>query len=423
MGRSRRVSRCCLFLLATMLVLGAASTASAQLPPPRYTLRPGLNLTGNIALPGAVLSARNNGSGNGLYGISTALGASGVRGVGLNDSTGVSARSDGGFGVLAETLTGTAMEATASASGYGLWAQCGALGPGPLVPQGTAVTGMGYIGVFGQSATGAGLYAYSDSGTAAVFESSHGNALEAWSTGPNIAYFSRLTGADPAVIIQNNGPGTSLLVTDSSYAHPAFKVEPSGDVWASGSVSLPSGIVDAQGVQTSGGMSAQSLTVRDDVNASGVRAGSVWATGDMYARAFIPTGADFAEPFALARGKSHPGTVLALCPDVPNAVVAASTPYATTVVGVHSTQPGFMGGGSGASKKGAIPVALLGVVPCQVSAENGAIAPADLLVTSRTPGYAMKGTDRSRMLGAVLGKALEPLTKGKGTINVLLCAR
>ncbi|MGE5324608.1 MAG: hypothetical protein ACM3SW_17205 [Actinomycetota bacterium] len=44
----------------------------------------------------------------------------------------------------------------------------------------------------------------------------------------------------------------------------------------------------------------------------------------------------------------------------------------------------------------------------------------DLLVTSATPGYAMKGTDRGRMMGAVLGKALEPLPSGKDVIQVLV---
>jgi hypothetical protein len=67
-----------------------------------------------------------------------------------------------------------------------------------------------------------------------------------------------------------------------------------------------------------------------------------------------------------------------------------------------------------------IPLAILGIVPCKVSAENGPVRAGDLLVTSSTPGYAMKGTDRQRMLGAVVGKALEPLTDGKGMIQVLV---
>ncbi len=35
-------------------------------------------------------------------------------------------------------------------------------------------------------------------------------------------------------------------------------------------------------------------------------------------------------------------------------------------------------------------------------------------------GYAMKGTDRSRMLGAVVGKAMANLESGKGVIEVLV---
>ena len=62
----------------------------------------------------------------------------------------------------------------------------------------------------------------------------------------------------------------------------------------------------------------------------------------------------------------------------------------------------------------------VGIVPCKVTAENGAIEEGDLLVASSRPGYAMKGTDRRRMLGAVVGKALEPLPERTGVIQVLV---
>jgi hypothetical protein len=55
-----------------------------------------------------------------------------------------------------------------------------------------------------------------------------------------------------------------------------------------------------------------------------------------------------------------------------------------------------------------------------VSAENGAIEPGDILVTSDTPGYAMKGTDRSLWTGAIVGKAMDSLESGKGVIEVLV---
>jgi hypothetical protein len=70
--------------------------------------------------------------------------------------------------------------------------------------------------------------------------------------------------------------------------------------------------------------------------------------------------------------------------------------------------------------KDEVPLAIVGIVPCKVTAQDGPIEVGDLLVSSSRPGYAMKGTDRSRMLGAVVGKALEPLGKGIGVIQVLV---
>jgi len=70
--------------------------------------------------------------------------------------------------------------------------------------------------------------------------------------------------------------------------------------------------------------------------------------------------------------------------------------------------------------KDEVPLAVMGIVPCKVSAENGPIQVGDLLVTSSTPGHAMKGTDRARFVGAVVGKALEPLQQGTALIQVLV---
>jgi hypothetical protein len=67
---------------------------------------------------------------------------------------------------------------------------------------------------------------------------------------------------------------------------------------------------------------------------------------------------------------------------------------------------------------GMVPVALLGIVPTKVSAENGPIQRGDLLVTSTTPGHAMRADDPPP--GTVLGKALEALESGTGVILVLV---
>ena len=61
------------------------------------------------------------------------------------------------------------------------------------------------------------------------------------------------------------------------------------------------------------------------------------------------------------------------------------------------------------------------IVPCRVTAENGAIGVGDLLVSSSQPGRAMKEYQaRGRMFGAVVGKALDPLATGTSIMQVLV---
>jgi len=135
-------------------------------------------------------------------------------------------------------------------------------------------------------------------------------------------------------------------------------------------------------------------------------------------------GADFAESVAAAREFSphEPGDLLIVDTAGKRQLKLSQEPYSTLVAGIYSTKPGVLATPHKMAETAAneIPLAIVGIVPCKVSAENGAIQPGDLLVTSSTPGHAMKGTDRSRMLGAVVGKALEPLSEGKGVIQVLV---
>jgi hypothetical protein len=57
---------------------------------------------------------------------------------------------------------------------------------------------------------------------------------------------------------------------------------------------------------------------------------------------------------------------------------------------------------------------------CKVDADTGPIAVGDLLMTSATKGYAQKALDPAKATGAILGKALGSLGKGKGKIPVLV---
>jgi hypothetical protein len=135
-------------------------------------------------------------------------------------------------------------------------------------------------------------------------------------------------------------------------------------------------------------------------------------------------GADFAESVAVAKEftKHEPGDLLIVDTTGKRQLKLSSEPYSTLVAGIYSTKPGVLATPHKMVETVAneIPLAIVGIVPCKVSAENGAIQPGDLLVASSTPGHAMKGTDRSRMLGAVVGKALEPLNEGRGVIQVLV---
>jgi M6 family metalloprotease-like protein len=65
-------------------------------------------------------------------------------------------------------------------------------------------------------------------------------------------------------------------------------------------------------------------------------------------------------------------------------------------------------------------LALMGVVPVKVTTENGPIQPGDLLISSSTPGYAMRCDEPKECEGAIIGKALEPLKEGTGVIKMLV---
>jgi hypothetical protein len=231
-------------------------------------------------------------------------------------------------------------------------------------PNGSGVIGQGgQNGVIGATSTTTGF-------VTGVFGISHG------STGPGVAVFGEAW----------SGQGIAGL----------FINRPGGDI-LNGRVSQPD------------------ITVfRVDGN------GTVFANGG-----FRPHGADFAESLAV-KGSSEqysPGDVLVIDPSGLRRMTEAQTPYSTLVAGIYSTQPGVVASQhrvDEALPNNEVPLAVVGIVPCKVTAENGPIAAGDLLVTSSTPGHAMRGTDRGKMLGAVVGKALEPLKEAAGVIQVLV---
>jgi hypothetical protein len=146
--------------------------------------------------------------------------------------------------------------------------------------------------------------------------------------------------------------------------------------------------------------------------------------------AFV-AGSDFAEALPAKGGRTgyEPGDVLVLSRDREGAVEKTTRAHDARVAGVYSTRPAVLG----ADKDGAtrvdpddVPVAIVGIVPTKVSAENGAIRPGDLLTTATVAGHAMKATPvlvsgvALYATGTILGKALGSLETGTGFIRVLV---
>jgi hypothetical protein len=117
------------------------------------------------------------------------------------------------------------------------------------------------------------------------------------------------------------------------------------------------------------------------------------------------------------------GTVVVLDSSRSNHVIAATKSYDSRIAGVISLQPGLT---LGEEAEGRVLVATTGRVRVKVDATKAPIQIGDLLVTSNREGLAMKslpvdvGGVRMHRPGTLIGKALEPLTKGTGEILVLL---
>ena len=149
------------------------------------------------------------------------------------------------------------------------------------------------------------------------------------------------------------------------------------------------------------------------------------AYGNVFANSYNVGGADFAESMAVSgeRNQYEPGDLLVIDASGNRQAKLSDRAYSPLVAGIYSTKPGVLASqykmdDPNLAKE--VPLAIVGIVPCKVSAENGPIEVGDLLVASSTPSHAMRGTDRSRMLGAVVGKALERLREDKGVIQVLV---
>jgi hypothetical protein len=359
----------------------------------------------------------------------------------------------------------------------------GVYGSAPVSPNGRGVYGISRYGVYGEtwnsdgyalygeamtsSGTNYGVYGESNSsnGYGGYFVNSRSNGTALYATGTSYGVYGESDSPDgyggyfvnsdtdgTALYATGDGSGrgkatlrvdnteetggvTAYMTNDSNYATAHFSNSGSGEV-----LYLQNGGTDAGG--TGGGDFIRAVNEPEgDTQFRVSTSGYVYADGgyrcgqNISDVLLVPglnslgqnetslepclqdsTPADFAEMFPAA-GSLEPGDVLAIGPD--GDLTQSSEPYQTTVVGVYSFRPSFLGNAQFADEDGYVPLALLGIVPVKASAENGSIQPGDLLVASSTPGHAMKAGENPPQ-GTVIGKALEPLTEGIGFIRMVV---
>ncbi|MBI2843900.1 MAG: hypothetical protein HYX78_10915 [Armatimonadetes bacterium] len=304
-----------------------------------------------------VAGVTNGATAIGVYG--AALGASGV-GVSGDSTTGIGGKFIGGSsGVRGESGT---VGIVGIHTGTGNYAELGTQWYGVH-----AVTWSGNAGYF-QATTGAGdgVYAVSDaankSGVAAFQSNSSGYAVYA----------------------RNNGSGNMGYI---------------GGSWC--------GLY-----AEAGGSSTIAAAFKGNVRLTSKSTGNIVAE--------IGEGLDYAEGFDVSNsGEIGPGSVLVIDPDNPGKLTVSRQAYDKKVAGIVAGGKGLGSGVRLGAEQFDHDVALAGRVYCNVDATKTAVEPGDLLTTSDRPGYAMKVTNHTRAQGAILGKAMERLEKGR-TAQILV---
>ncbi|HEY3269070.1 MAG TPA: hypothetical protein VGM37_19330 [Armatimonadota bacterium] len=305
--------------------------------------------------------------GAGLYGV---LGIS-TNGPGVAGSSaaadGVLGVSETSHGVRGMTTTGVGVNGIVNSVGQGVLGE--AFQPASVAVQGVNLSGTAVLG----RGLGADNEANSPfagvSGVGVIGVRGHsptGAGLDADSAGPGPTAAIRNTGSGPAAAFSGSGPAVLQIRNTGA-----------GDILsATDRAGAPALSVSAAGGLTS-------------------------ASGEF--SAWLPSA-----------GACHAGDALAVRPN--GHLEPSGSPYQTNVVGICRADV--------SPDAPLVSTCVTGLATVRVCPENGPIAPGDLLVTSSTPGCAMKGTDAARLPGAILGKALEPFTApGPGAIRAVISLR
>jgi hypothetical protein len=364
--------------------------------------------------------------GAGVFGLTVSAGAAGVfganngaKGVGVQGNgpeAGVSGFSESGAGVRSHSNHANAVEAfshdskanavlaindataepvpnSGSPQGCGILAVTNVPGAAGVFgsnnsAKGTGVQGNGpERGISGFSDAGFGAAGQSNRNAGVLATSGHGQGLSAFSDN-DVAIFGQgatFSGVFNGALVVNKGPNPK---------DPA--VRPS-DI--NGSVVINEGNLFLKTGHIFGGPNTK-ITCFDVTLA----------------------GADCAENFDIAGSVAvDAGSVMVV--DEDGMLSPCSLEYDRRVAGVVSGAGAYKPGillGQEDSTNNRQPIALVGKVYCKATAREHPISVGDLLTTSSTLGHAMKAADPAHAFGAVVGKALQPLSEGVGEIAILI---
>jgi hypothetical protein len=231
----------------------------------------------------------------------------------------------------------------------------------------------------------------------------------------------RLADGDTQSIVLNAKTGTLQIANSVPGFSSGVLIESTGNITITNDALSDKTVLSASG----GSTFSKTVSFLDNIAVGGgisVAAKAVFRNNVEVDGDVILTGADCAENFDVADAHElDPGTVVVI--DAGGRLTQSCCAYDRRVAGVLSGAGDFRPGiilDKRESSADRMPLALIGKAYCKVDADSEPIEVGDLLTTSETPGHAMRVGDPSRAVGAILGKALQPLARGRGLIRVLV---